>query len=218
MEATELIKKQIRQAIPGSFRNLTELAEKAEVSQPNLSGFMKGKRKSMNLETAWKIWNALKIHQRPDAPGAPADTKEIEAKSLTVLGVHAAAGAGDAKDDEDHEPKFHIAVPSQYVRPQISTLLIEGVSMEPTILDKAVVGVNRESEEIVQGRIYAVRLPYEGIVVKRLFLNHAAKCFILRSDNKNGDFPDINLPFEEGNAFIYGQVIWVLQSYEKIVF
>ena len=88
--------------------------------------------------------------------------------------------------------------------------------MEPTILDMAVVGVNRGKKEIVQGRIYAVYLQYEGIVVKRLFLDHENLFFILRSDNKNGDYPDIRISFDEGSGFIYGQIVWVLQSYEKI--
>lgn len=142
--------------------------------------------------------------------------EEMRKKSLTVLQVYAKAGAGAALEEEEGEPIFNIAVPEQYLRPHISTLLIAGESMEPTILDRAVVGVNRESGAIIQGKIYAVRLPYEGVVVKRLFLDHREKCFVLRSDNKGGDYPDIKLPFEEGDAFVYGRVVWVLQSYEKI--
>jgi phage repressor protein C with HTH and peptisase S24 domain len=142
---------------------------------------------------------------------------EMRKKNLTILPVRTAAGAGDAKEDEEQEPRFHIAVPQQYVRPQIDTLLIEGSSMEPTILDKAVVGVNREHREVVQGKIYAVRLPHEGIVIKRLYLDHNKKCFVLKSDNQKdaAEFPDVLLPFDDGDSFIYGRVSWVLQSYDR---
>ena len=138
---------------------------------------------------------------------------------LTVLGVYAVAGAGPSFDASVAEPIFNIAVPAQFVRSAISVIFVAGSSMEPTILNNAVIGINREQTQIVQGDIYAVRLPYEGIVVKRIYLDHARKCFVLRSDNKKdeNEFPDILIPFEEGegDAFIYGKVSWVLQSYDK---
>lgn len=195
-------------------RKISALAEKAGIEQSSLSRVKAGR--NLGLASVSKILDAMGARVIFPDQDEFAVAVEMKKKGMTVLPVHAAAGAGSAIDDEEPEPKFHIAVPSQYVRPHISTLMIEGVSMEPTILDKAVIGVNLDSGEIVQGKIYAVRLPYEGIVVKRLFLDHAEKCFILRSDNKNGDFPDIKIPFAE-DTFIYGQVVWVLQSYEKIV-
>ena len=87
--------------------------------------------------------------------------------------------------------------------------------MEPTILDKAVVGVDRDRVRVIQGRIYAVHLPFEGTVVKRLFLDHENRKFILRSDNS--EYHEEKISFDEGSSFICGQVVWVLQSYEKIV-
>lgn len=215
MDAIEFLKEQISSAIPEKAKSVSDLAEKAGVNQPNLTEFMSGRRKSMNLETAWKLFSVLGLEVKSKSTArlpAPFNTDE----ALTVLPVRAIAGAGNAHELEESEALFHIAVPQQYLRPHISTLLVAGESMEPTILDRAVVGVNRESGEITQGKIYAVRLPYEGVVVKRLFLDHREKCFVLRSDNKGGDYPDIRLPFEEGDAFVYGRVVWVLQSYEKI--
>lgn len=218
MNASKFLRDQINLAIPGRIKNVSELAEKAGVSQPNLSEFLNGNRKSMNLETAWKILSVLELELRPRQDPLTPVIQNLP-DDLTALPVYAVAGAGPAWDDEEEEPKFYIAVPRQYLaKGKISTLLISGDSMSPTILDNAVVGVNRESAEVVQGKIYAVRLPYEGIVVKRLYLDHAKKCFILRSDNKNGDFPDIEISFEEGDTFIYGRVEWVLQTYKPISF
>lgn len=146
-----------------------------------------------------------------------ADEEGLAEKGLTILGVYAVAGAGQAWEAGQSDPIFNIAVPARYFKPQIVPLFIQGTSMEPTILDSAVVGVNREKTTIVPGKIYAVRLPYEGVVVKRVYVDHERKCFVLRSDNKKDEteFPDIHLPFDEGDAFIYGQVSWVLQSYDK---
>ena len=217
MNASNFLREQINLAIPERIKNVTELADKAGVSQPNLSEFVNGNRKSMNLETAWKILSVLGLEVRPKQNENPPRIQSLP-EGLTALPVYAVAGAGPAWDDEESEPKFFIAVPVQYLAREISTLLVSGESMSPTILDNAVVGVNRDSAEVIQGKIYAVRLPYEGIVVKRLYLDHSKKCFILRSDNKNGDFPDIEIPFDEGDTFIYGRVEWVLQSYRALSF
>lgn len=217
MNASNFLREQINLAIPGRVKNVTELADKAGINQPNLSEFVNGNRKSMNLETAWKILSVLGLEVRPKQEEILPGIQNLP-EGLTPLPVYAVAGAGPAWDDEEIEPKFYIAVPKQYITKRISTLLVSGESMSPTILDNAVVGVNRDSAEIIQGKIYAVRLPYEGIVVKRIYLDHAKKCFILRSDNKNGEFPDIEISFDEGDTFIYGQVEWVLQSYKALSF
>lgn len=194
-------------------RKISALAEKSGVEQSSLSRLKAGR--NLGLTSVSKILDAMGARVVfPDQDGYTV-AEEMRKKGLTILPVHAAAGAGNPSEDEEVEPKFYIAVPQQYVRSQLDTLLIEGNSMEPTILDKAVVGVNRESADIVQGRIYAVRLPYEGVVVKRLFLDHENRQFILQSDNK--DYRDVKISFEEGDNFICGQVVWVLQSYEKIV-
>ena len=79
-------------------------------------------------------------------------------------------------------------------------------------MDQAVVGVSRD---IVQGKVYAVRLPYEGIAVKRLFLYQGSREFVLKSDNEK--YPEERIAFDSGDSFIYGQVLWVLQSYEKLI-
>lgn len=211
------MREQINLAIPERVKNVTELADKAGISQPNLSEFVNGNRKSMNLETAWKILSVLGLEVRPKQEEILSRIQNLP-EGLTALPVYAVAGAGPAWDDEESEPKFFIAVPVQYLSRDISTLLVSGESMSPTILDNAVVGVNRDSAEVIQGKIYAVRLPYEGIVVKRLYLDHGKKCFILRSDNKNGEFPDIEISFDEGDSFIYGRVEWILQSYKPLSF
>ncbi|WP_300288162.1 helix-turn-helix transcriptional regulator [uncultured Desulfovibrio sp.] len=216
MGFTEDFKRLVKEAAQTRFKNDTNLARSAGVAQSAVSMLNSNKRTGLQLETVGKLMDAIgaKIVLPDDTPKIP----DVDGKNLTVLPVYAVAGAGPAWDDEESEPKFFIAVPMQYITKNISLLLVSGESMSPTILDNAVVGVNRDNAEVVQGDIYAVRLPYEGIVVKRLYLDHAKKCFILRSDNKNGNFPDIEISFEEGDTFIYGRVEWALQSYRKISF
>jgi phage repressor protein C with HTH and peptisase S24 domain len=197
-------------------RKIVAIAEKSGIEQSNLARAKDGKQ-NLGLDAVSRLLDAMGarvVFPEQDYDEIKHDMKKV---GLTVLPVHAAAGAGKAFDYAEFEPKFHIAVPNLYIRGKTCALYIEGNSMEPTILDKAVVGVSRGSITIIQGKIYAVYLEYEGLVVKRVYIDHANKHFILRSDNKYGDYPDITVPFEGGCNFIFGQVIWVLQLYEKAI-
>jgi len=180
---------------------------------PNMLRYLKAF--GIPLEKALSIPGDIQAINGAKVEGGSA--KGLQESGLTVLGVYAVAGAGPAWDAEDDEPMFNIAVPARYLRPHIIPLFINGTSMEPTILDNAVVGVNREHKDVVQGKIYAVRLPHEGIVIKRLYIDHKQKCFVLKSDNQKdaAEFPDVFLSFEDGDSFIYGRVSWVLQSYDR---
>jgi len=82
--------------------------------------------------------------------------------------------------------------------------------MEPLILDGAYIGIDREDRWVISGEIYAVWIPYEGAVIKRLYID--PEKIILRSDNK--DFPDFYIPVKETNTeMILGRVKWVMQRF-----
>lgn len=217
--------------------NLKAFAEKVDVKYSTLHRNMKDQRDDLLQKFAAKILHAcplvrqewlfygkgemllpehrVEIHRTGEH--SPREIPEkMREEDLTTLPVYDTAGSGPAWDKEEAEPIFFIAVPTYYLRPNITPLYIRGRSMEPTILDGAVVGVNREQQDVIHGEIYAVRLPYEGIVVKRLYLDHETERFILKSDNQKepGEFKDISLSFGDGDAFIYGRIAWVLQTYD----
>lgn len=80
--------------------------------------------------------------------------------------------------------------------------------MEPLIRDGAYVGIDSEDRWIVSGEIYAVWLPYEGAVIKRLYLD--MEKITLKSDNSQ--FPEITVPLAGlDDHFIQGRVKWVIQ-------
>ena len=85
--------------------------------------------------------------------------------------------------------------------------------MAPTILDGAIVGVDRNDRQLVSGEIYAVWVPYEGAVIKRLFME--LDKVIIRSDNHV--FPEFSIPYQEleesrRDNFILGRVKWIVQK------
>lgn len=148
--------------------------------------------------------------------GSPPSTIEkIKESSLTAdtvqMHVYAMAGAGMPQTLSDYDPIETLNLPSRFAKPNISPIKIEGRSMEPMIVNGAIVGVDRDDLHVVSGEIYAVWLPYEGAVVKRLYMG--ANSIILKSDNPN--FPEITIPVPEigQDHLILGRVKWVLQEF-----
>ena len=126
------------------------------------------------------------------------------------VGVYALAGAGPARDLVEHEPIEMIVVPKSFWKPSIAAIKVRGRSMEPLILDGAYLGIDREDKWIISGEIYAVWIPYEGAVIKRLYID--PERITLRSDNK--DFPEFSILVKEASAeMILGRVKWVLQQF-----
>lgn len=121
------------------------------------------------------------------------------------------AGAGLPNLAAEQEPIETIYLPQNLLKPAIVPIKVSGRSMEPMIVNGAIVGVDREDVKIVSGEIYAVWLPYEGAVVKRIYMT--TNGIILRSDNPA--FPELTIPVSEigEDHLILGRVKWVLQEF-----
>ncbi len=61
MTSTEYLIQMISSRKGGKFKTYSELAEKAGVSQGNLSNFLTGKKQTITFESVWKIFNYLQI-------------------------------------------------------------------------------------------------------------------------------------------------------------
>ena len=123
--------------------------------------------------------------------------------------VFAFAGAGNPTEPSEYESIDQMFIPNRFWKASILPVRVWGKSMEPTIMDGATVGIDREDKWIVSGEVYAVWLPYEGAVVKRIFLD--TEKLTLKSDNLN--FPDIFVPLQKlDDNFIQGRVKWVIQQ------
>ena len=94
-----------------------------------------------------------------------------------------------------------------------SALLVKGDSMAWTIKSGGVVGVIRRNFDFVSGEVYAVRLPYEGLSIKRVIVDAANGEYIIRSDNPDKEkYPDRRLSITEYADIILGRVVWVWQA------
>ena len=126
------------------------------------------------------------------------------------IDVYTLAGAGEAKELTDYEPIETVIAPARFKKPSIYPVKVRGKSMECTISDGAIVGVDSADKQVVSGEIYAVWLPYEGAVIKRLYIEPDR--IVLRSDNKG--FEDFSVSHDKmQDGFVLGRVKWVIQEF-----
>ena len=148
---------------------------------------------------------------RRPAPNAPVE--KADADGSVTIHVYALAGAGPAFDLEENDPLATIRVPLEYAMQCDSALLVKGDSMAWTIKSGGVVGVIRRNFDFVSGEVYAVRLPYEGLSIKRVIVDAASGEYIIRSDNPDKEkYPDRRLSITEYADIILGRVVWVWQA------
>lgn len=142
-----------------------------------------------------------------------APTEKVQGKNLQELSVYDVAGAGPAIDVAELTPLFSVYAPPNYLRQADFAILIDGHSMEPLIPHRSVVGVKKNGP-FVANELYAARIPYEGMVVKRIGVDRQANEFVFKSDNPNKEFyPDFRLNISEAEQIIVGRVVWVMWGY-----
>lgn len=100
-------------------------------------------------------------------------------------------------------------IPQSFACPGIHVIRLDAASMEPLITKGAYVGLDTTQRPVASGELYGVRLPYEGLVVKRCFVDAQNNRLLLRSENPA--HPEVTLPIDGHEEHIVGRVAWVLQ-------
>lgn len=136
---------------------------------------------------------------------------EVQEQYTVSMPVRAMAGAGSPCCIDQMEPIGHIRVDAKYNGPNIHVIEIRGTSMEPTLVDGAHVGVDISDKEIISGQMYAIYIPHEGIVVKRIWLG--PELVKIKSDNVLAPDHDMSIDRINWDTFVQGRVKWVIQNY-----
>jgi phage repressor protein C with HTH and peptisase S24 domain len=155
-------------------------------------------------------------YQPLDAPAAgmvledPARYGDPDAKSsvVTVHSMHCEVteqGGGPLK------PIGKLSVPQSYSGPTMQVVRMDASSMEPLVRKGAYVGIDTAQKNVVSGELYGVYVPYEGVALKRIFLDAEKGRFVLRSENPA--HPEQYLPVDKHAERIVGRVSWVLQRF-----
>lgn len=113
-------------------------------------------------------------------------------------------------EDGDNEPAVgRLSIPQSFAGPGTYVVRADSAGMEPAILKGAYVGLDTSKTHVASGEMYGVRLPYEGIVFKRVFMDTQNNRLMLRCDN--AAHPEVTLPAQGYEEHIVGRVAWVLQ-------
>jgi SOS-response transcriptional repressor LexA len=103
-----------------------------------------------------------------------------------------------------------VTVPEQFHRPCLLVVRMDENDMEPLIARGAYVGIDKERRTIRSGALYALDLPVEGLVIKRLLHDAENSRFILRSENPT--FQDQTIAADAAVDRVVGRVSWVFQE------
>lgn len=211
-------------------RTQAELADILEVKQSSVSDAKK--RNSIPAEWYMKLFEKLgvspdwlkkgmgPIYLRTEAGYIPSDgegtpidpallgsplAQSALATVHTMRGTHAKCVTSAA----DLQPTGKICLPKSYARGGMIVLEVDSEAAAPTVRRGAHVGINTFANHPSSGELFAVSLPHEGIVLRKLFLDSKNECVMLRAENSA--YPDIRIHSDITDQ-ILGRLAWVMQE------
>lgn len=104
-----------------------------------------------------------------------------------------------------------IALPQPFAGPNILVFRTESDVFLPLIRRNTHLGINTSLTHPSSGEVYAILMPHEGVVIKRLFLNTQRNEFCLCMDQSEGF--ECFLSAQECITRILGRLAWILQTF-----
>lgn len=210
-----------------------DLADAASVKKQTVSDYLSGKTapsakalgnwsKNFGLNVDWLLTgegepsrqkNSFVQDLRPKARPEPAPQVCPSCSSDFaghIVDVHSTIGAGPAREHWEPEPLRQVCIPERFYWPGVLVIQVEGSSMEPLIRKGAFVGLDTAQTWIVAGEIYAVHVPYEGLTLKRVFVDPENDRLRLQSENPR--HPEQTVAIEGREGLVVGKAIWVMQE------
>lgn len=130
-----------------------------------------------------------------------------DAKNL-IVSVHSTQAPPDG-DTTQGPVVGRLNIPQSFSSPGLYVVRIDAAGMEPHVRKGAFVGIDTAQRNVTSGELYAVRLPYEGLVLKRAYVDAQNSRLILRSEDPS--HPEMSLSLEGHESHIVGKLVWVLQ-------
>lgn len=212
-----------------STRTQVELAEVLDIRQSSISD---AKRRNsvpsdwymklfeqFGLNPDWLKKGSGPMYLRTDQGYTPVDAPAVgmapeestryggpDAKNMIVPVYSTQA---DPAGEENGTVLGRLNIPQSFATPGIYVVRVDSAGMEPYIRKSAYVGIDTNNRHVSAGELYGVRLPYEGVVLKRIYVDAQNNRLVLRSENPA--HPEVTLPIEGNEDHIVGRVAWVLQ-------
>ena len=142
--------------------------------------------------------------ESPALYGAP------EAKN-TVVTVYSMHGAGMSEAPSEPEVIGKLSVPQSFFAQGIQVFKVDTAGMEPLVCKGAYIGIDTSQQNVVSGEIFAVHIPFEGISLKRVFLDGDNQRLVLKAENQK--HPDQYIPLDKHRDRIIGSLAWLMQQF-----
>lgn len=182
-----------------------EVARSLGVTPQALSSFKKAGKFPSDLLITFCLNHKLSLDWL--LSGTKSNIEPIDTK-LVEVDVFSLAGAGGPMALTAPEPLAdRVYVSADWHRPSVVAVKVRGRSMEPGIIDGAVVGIDTEDRQVISGKVYAVWIDYEGAVIKRLYAEPGR--LVLKSDNP--EFEPVYIT--NGDGIVLGKLRWSVQEY-----
>ncbi|TIH12770.1 hypothetical protein D0S45_17520 [Marinifilum sp. JC120] len=214
----EIVREQIELAVEAAG-NPTVLAKACGIEQSSLARYLKREQRGLGFSSLVKVMDYLNntMSITPLAPhgengnGSIVNPDQpIPESSGAIVPVYQFAAGGLPISLAEIEPMCEVCIPQKFVFPGLMVVQVMGDSMSPLIRDGAYIGINKQGKKLVPGRVYAVEVPYEGLTIKRVFLDPAQGELILRPENPT--HPEMRVPIEGRDGLIVGEVMWEMQN------
>ena len=103
-----------------------------------------------------------------------------------------------------------LSLPSSFAGPDVLVLRMSAHNMSPTVQRGAYFGVDTTDVRPLSGSVFVLQDDYEGLQMRRIFLDSDKGCYLLRSDAEG--HPESTVPAGEMTGRITGRVSWVMQE------
>jgi phage repressor protein C with HTH and peptisase S24 domain len=203
-------------------RNLsqTKLANAVNKDYTVIATYESGKNR-IPVDTLLRITNYFKIplteFLKFDSgidliPYTSHDNNISESADIVKVSVYSEVGAGNFVDFSSYNSITELYLKKEFYKKNMVAVKVRGESMSPTVRENGYVGIDINDREYLEGKIYAVRIPDEGIAIKRVFYYKDQGKIVLKSDNKNFADRELKTDKIDEDNFIIGRVKWVMQE------
>ncbi|MFP5257461.1 MAG: helix-turn-helix transcriptional regulator [Acidobacteriota bacterium] len=107
-------------------------------------------------------------------------------------------------------PRESIAIVSRLYRPGLLVVKMDNTSMEPVIRRGAYVGIDEKDRALGDGRIQALDIDREGLILRRVVSEQDGKILLLQAENPV--YPAQRHPGDAATLRVLGTVVWVIQD------
>ena len=125
-----------------------------------------------------------------------------------VVATYEMGGGGSA--DAKWKPKAagKLSIPKALDKESLLVVRMDGKSMEPLIRSGSFVGLDRDQHSVLSGELYGIQVPYEGLVIRRLFLD--GDNLVVKAESP--EVKDLTFSYGECAEKIVGRVGWAIQE------